>query len=188
MEQHNFRPILYLPKFHVCLGGCGNGMACLTQLRKWYDWRFRITWRVGEMWKRNRNCSSVPAAPIRYALLVCTADLFESFCCRLSHRCGPSPFYSSMMAALRSTLFVRRPVRELLFSGLHDREAGIYVLWFLGGGVNVSILHGGGAGSCCPFSTGSCYPNFDQGEVAPTVSLYCFLFCARVLFVCLFFF
>ena len=41
------------------------------------------------------------------------------------------------------------------------------------GGINISILH---VGSCSQFSTGSCSPNFDQGGIAPTVSLHCFLF------------
>ncbi len=57
-------------------------------------------------------------------------------------------------------LVVRRPVRESRFSGLHGREAGIYMFHgFPGGGVSTS-----------PFSTGLCSPNFDQGGVTPSVS------------------
>ena len=47
----------------------------------------------------------------------------------------------------------------------------MYVGQFGGGGVNISILH----------QVGSCSPNFDQGDVAPTVSL-CTASCFSFLF------
>ena len=40
----------------------------------------------------------------------------------------------------------------------------------------VSVCSMIAGGSCSPFSTGSCSPNFDQGDVATTASLHCFLF------------
>ncbi len=62
-----------------------------------------------------------------------------------------------------------------IYDVLHDRLAGIYVGWY--GGKGIQHLHSPqGRGSSSPFSTGSCSPNFDRGDITPTMSLHCFVF------------
>ena len=75
------------------------------------------------------------------------------------------------------------PGRESHFGGLHGRLAGVcWMVW--GGGKHLHSPKGGGnvlrspKGGGVMFSIlnmGSCSPNFDQGDVALTVSRHCFL-------------
>ncbi len=83
----------------------------------------------------------------------------------------PPPIKSRLVRVI-----VLHPVRESHFSGLHSREAGVCLLDAFGGrGFNISIPDRGGRGGSCP-------PNFVpqtkwwRGDVAPAVSLHCFLF------------
>ncbi len=86
----------------------------------------------------------------------------------------------------RRYLIVRRPVREVHFVVCSTgRLANVCSMVSEGGAVQ--HLHSpkkGGGSSCSPFSTGPCSPNFDQGDIAPTMSVHCFLFALHVRLVC----